>query len=121
MTEHRRTERSVSAGRIDYTSAGLTRTGHLVDMSRNGCRLELSGPIPQIGETVTLTFIAGVSVDARVVWEESGTVGLEFSAPIIDAVVRFFGLTPVGVIQDEVPRDGFGRKLPRLQSSDCLD
>lgn len=118
MNEHRRIERDTCAGRIDYTFAGLTRPAYLVNMSREGCRLELSGPLPRVDDLIEITFIPGVSVCGRVVWEESGTVGVQFEQPIIDAVVRFFGLTPGGAIREEAPRDGFGRPLPPLGQAD---
>ncbi|QPC98944.1 PilZ domain-containing protein [Qipengyuania soli] len=118
MNEHRRIERDTCAGRIDYTFAGLTRPAHLVNMSREGCRLELSGPLPDAGDAIEITFIDGVSVSGRVVWEESGTVGVQFEQPIIEAIVRFFGLSPAGSIRDEAPKDGFGRHLPPMGQAD---
>ena len=117
MNEQRNIQRDPCAGCIDYRYAGVTRPAYLVNMSREGCRIELSGPLPIAGDAIELTFIEGVSVNGIVVWEECGTVGVQFEQPIIDAIVRFFALSPVGAIQAESTRDSFGRILPPLGAS----
>lgn len=116
MSEQRRIERDASAGCIDYRFAGVTRPAYLVNMSREGCRIELSGPLPNAGDAIELTFIDGISMTGIVAWEDCGTVGVQFERPIVDAMVRFFALSPVGAIQTETTRDSFGRILPPLGS-----
>jgi methyl-accepting chemotaxis protein len=68
-------------------SDGRSMNARLADISETGARVQGAAEL-QEGQRVTLRFSDGAEVGARVVWTREGSGGLQFDAPISEAVAR---------------------------------
>lgn len=114
MNEQRRIDRESTEGRVGYIHQGKTWFAHISDMSNLGCRLTLSGAMPDEGDPLTVVLMEDLEVAASVIWREGDAVGVRFAKPVINAVVRFFSLPPFAPAPSDVTKDSFGRPLPPL-------
>lgn len=114
MNEIRIIERQPANGAIEYSYKGANYAARLSDMTREGCRLSMSGAIPGVGDALDLTLMEDLVVTGRVMWSVDDVAGLLFEKPVVDAVVRYFSFSMGHPIELDVTMDGFGRTLPPL-------
>ena len=92
IVDHRFDERK-SDRRPSGAGAALGGEGRLkvqvriVDISSQGCRLELSGPLPE-GALVSVKVPTFEPWQARIVWSKRGTAGCQFTHLLHPAVVQ---------------------------------
>lgn len=107
-------DRQSTDGRIDYIYGGVRHSAHLRDMATTGCQLSLAGVVPETGDQLKLVLLEDLEVSGTIVWTNGDTVGVKFDLPVIEAVVRFFGLSGLTPSATDVTKDSFGRALPPL-------
>lgn len=93
----------------------------LYDLSAGGCMVEMAKSRDALGLGVAIDLYALETVLGEVVWQSGYCVGVRFSQPIHDAVVRHVGFVPPEIaFADQAPRDRFGRMLPPLNTGGDL-
>lgn len=111
-----------SIERLDVGGTVLCRIGdaetrdELRDMSVRGCKLVGVNRHFAKGDAIDITLLDGVSIAGTVRWAAAGDVGVEFGEKLSEAAVRYFTLSALGPMTDDVPFDSFGRKLPPLHA-----
>lgn len=114
MYDFRAFDRQSVDGKIGYVLAGERNDAQVLDMSCTGCRLSLAGEGPEEGACLQLVLLEDLEVSAVVMWTDGDTIGVRFVEPVIDAVVRYFGMSGRVATPADVTRDSFGRTLPPL-------
>ena len=114
LNEHRKIRRHSTMASIGYQTGGQSAPGQMTDLSANGCRAILAGAVPDEGEALLVTLLEGVEVPGCIAWRDGAIVGIRFDRPVIDAVVRYFGLPDYVATVRDVTTDAFGRVLPPL-------
>ncbi|MEZ5680694.1 MAG: PilZ domain-containing protein [Erythrobacter sp.] len=114
MNEFRNIDCQSGDGAVEYKYRGNSFTARMGDMSSEGCKLTVSGSVPGVGEPLDLTLMEDLVVSGKARWVIANVVGVEFDRPVIDAVVRFFGLPSALPTASDVTTDNFGRPLPPL-------
>lgn len=75
----------------------------VVDLSADGCQLEVSGTVLRPGYAIALFFAPGLVTTGTVVWQRGFHAGVKFQRKLRQAVVDQLALEPVLV---EVERNG---------------
>lgn len=89
-------------------------SGRMSNLSSQGCHILYEGPGIEIGETVEVTLLQGVSVPGTIAWRDQGEFGVHFQRKLGEATVRYFRLGDWGIAVSEQPKDSFGRPMPPL-------
>ena len=118
MYEFRSVDRQPVDGKVYYVFGGVRHAARVSDMASAGCRLSLGGVVPDTGDRLQLVLLEDLEVPAAVIWTDGDTIGVEFEEPVIDAVVRYFGMLGPAATPADVTKDSFGRALPPLGRGD---
>lgn len=87
----------------------------LYNLSAGGCMIEVTGLPVGVGDLVEMNLDGVHDVCGSVVWAHDGCAGVNFEAPLHEAIVRHLGFTPTPVaFEQQAPRDRFGRILPPI-------
>ena len=111
-----------NAGRVTYTAGETAASVHLIEITRDGCRLPHADPLRE-GQGIEIEFLDGVQVAGTVESVEGDEMAVAFARPASSALVEYFAPSvtrgdasrAAGDAEDErALRDGFGRSLPPL-------
>lgn len=106
--ERRRTPRVAISLSASLRERGRSAFGvRLVDLSANGCRLDIGSDI-EAGAWVWLKLPGLEPRYSRIAWSRAGFAGIEFEAPLHDAVIDALAAL------DRVPTEGESEELRRI-------
>ena len=106
--ERRRTPRVAISLAASLRERGRSAfTVKMVDLSGNGCRLEIGSAL-EVGTWVWLKLPGLEPRYSRIAWSRGGFAGIEFEAPLHDAVIEALAAI------DRVPTEGESLELRRV-------
>jgi hypothetical protein len=106
--ERRRTPRvAISLGASLRERGRSAFTVQMVDLSASGCRVEIGSDL-EVGAWVWLKLPGLEPRYSRIAWSRAGFAGIEFEAPLHDAVIDALAAI------DRVPTEGESQELRRI-------